>query len=360
MALSDPHGTVLAVNSAYCALYGFGAAELVDQPFWIIFPSDRREWAAREYAAVFASDVIPAAFEATVQRRDGDVRSVESRVSFITRDGKRVAMLSIILDITRQKQAVAAAERLARENAVLYAQATETLRSRDEFIAMASHELKNPLTALRAFAEILQRRGTYEAKLVDGVVLQVRRLERLIQNMLDSSLAESGHLQIRRSRVDLVALVELAVAQTRELTRQHEIRFTAPSHPVVGDWDADRLDQVVQNLLSNAVKYSPAGGEILVSVDEGDTAVRVSVMDHGKGIPEEAIPHLFTRFYRTSEAAASNAGGLGLGLSVARMLVEAHSGQLDVRSRLGEGTTFTVTLPYQPDLTTEGGPAWKQ
>jgi signal transduction histidine kinase len=101
------------------------------------------------------------------------------------------------------------------------------------------------------------------------------------------------------------------------------------------------------------VKYAPDGGEILVRVEDLGSVVRVSVTDHGTGIAEEAIPHLFGRFYRSPEATASHAGGLGLGLSITQMLVEAHGGQIMVHSRLGEGSTFTITLPYLADPTSE-------
>jgi len=353
MALSAPDGTVLAVNPAYCSLYGYAPEELLHRPFWIIFPQAARAWAAEQYREVFEADSPPAAFEAVVQRRSGEARTVESRVSFLAREGQRIAMLSLIRDVTEQRQAATAAHQLAEENAALYAQATATLQLREEFIAMASHELKNPLAALRGFAEHLQRRGTYQGNLVEAIIQQTARIDRLIRNMLDYSLAQSGHLQLRLTPVDLVSLVQAAVTQAQILTRQHTVRLEAPSHPLVGNWDPDRLDQVLQNLLTNAVKYAPDGGEVLVRVVEAGSLVRVSVTDHGTGIAEEAIPHLFDRFYRSPEAAASHAGGLGLGLSITQMLVEAHGGQIMVQSRLGEGSTFAIDLPYQADISAE-------
>jgi PAS domain S-box-containing protein len=350
MALSDAEGLVIAVNPAYCVLYGLPHEQLVGQPFWVIFPPERRNWAAEQYQTVFTSAALPTnTFEAEVQRPNGERRTVESRVSFLTENDRRVAMLSIVRDVTEQRQVAATAARLAEERAELYQQATETLRMRDEFISMASHELKNPLTALRGFAELLKRRGTYLPNLVDGIMLQTTRLDRLIRTMLDFSLAESGHLQLQRRPVDLVALVQQAVHETQLLTRQHVLRLEAPASPVIGAWDGDRLDQVVQNLLSNAVKYSPNGGEILVRVEALSGAARIAVTDQGVGIAPEAIPQLFTRFYRSQEAAASGIGGLGLGLAIAHMLVAAHGGQITVASHPGAGSTFAVVLPTSPE-----------
>jgi len=353
MALSDPEGIVIAVNPAYCELYGFPGEKLVGNRFSVIFPREKRALADQQYRQVFQSEETPPSFEAGIERANGEQRTVESRVSFLVHNDRRVAMLSIIRDVTEQQAAVAAAVQLAAENALLYKQATETLRRREEFVAMASHELKNPLAALRACAELLKRKGEYLPNMVDNMIVQTTRLDRVIRNMLDFSLGESGHLMLRRGSVDLVHFLQQAVSEAQMLTRQHEVRLEAPDRPLVGDWDKDRLDQVIQNLLSNAVKYSPNGGAITVRAEDLGTAARISVADQGVGISEESLAQLFTRFYRSPEAVDSKAGGLGLGLSIARMLVQAHGGSIDVRSRLGEGSTFSVTLPYE---STDGTP----
>ena len=349
MALSNPEGIVVAANPAYCALYGYSSEELVGRPFAVIFPPAARAAAMAQYREVFAGVDVPPMFESAVQRSDGAHRTVESRISFLTRDGSRIAMLSIIRDVTEQRAAATALARLADENTQLYAQAKETIRQREEFMAMAAHELKNPLAALRGFAELLQIRGAYLPRLVEGIIVQTKRMDRLIRNMLDFSLVESGRLQLQREPVDLVVLARNAVEQSQFLTRSHTVRLEAPKAPLIGDWDAGRLDQILQNLLSNAVKYAPDGGEIVVEVKDCDLAASIAVTDHGVGIAEDALPRLFDRFYRSREAAASSAGGLGLGLAITQMLVEAHGGQIAAESRLGEGSTFRVTLPYHPN-----------
>jgi signal transduction histidine kinase len=211
---------------------------------------------------------------------------------------------------------------------------------------------------MRGFAELLQMRGTYLPRLVEGIIVQTKRMDRLIRNMLDLSLVESGRLQLQRESVDLVVLARHAVDQTQLLTRSHTVRLDAPAAPLIGDWDAGRLDQILQNLLSNAVKYAPDGGEIVVEVKDASGTASIAVTDQGVGIAAGALPRLFDRFYRSREAAASSAGGLGLGLAITRMLVEAHGGQISAESRLGEGSTFRVILPYKSKEPTSGEDAW--
>jgi signal transduction histidine kinase len=201
-------------------------------------------------------------------------------------------------------------------------------------------------------------RGTYLPRLVEGIIVQTKRMDRLIRNMLDLSLVESGRLQLQREPVDLVVLARHAVDQTQLLTRSHTVRLDAPEAPLIGDWDAGRLDQILQNLLSNAVKYAPDGGEIVVEVKDASGTASIAVTDQGVGIAAEALPRLFDRFYRSREAAASSAGGLGLGLAITRILVEAHGGQISVESRLGEGSTFRVTLPYESKKSSSEEDAW--
>jgi PAS domain S-box-containing protein len=322
MALSDARGTVLAVNPAYCALYGRPAEELVGRGFEVIFPEPMRVAALEQYRAVFAEADPPRGFEARVQRPDGSERIVESRADFLLRDGQRIAMISAIRDITERKRLE---------------------RAQHDFIAMASHDLASPLTVLRAWAQLLQRRGAYDAASVDAILEQTTRMERLITDLRDLVQVEGGGLSLQRSPVDLVALVHEAVERMRSLATSHVAHLEAPEIPVVVIGDRDRLGQVLDNLLGNAVKYSPRGGEILIRVQAANGVVRVSVSDQGPGIPSDVLPQLFERFFRGQHAAGD--AGLGLGLYISRMLVEAHGGQIRAQSEPGVGSVFTVTLP---------------
>jgi protein-histidine pros-kinase len=263
-------------------------------------------------------------------RRDGGRVSVASRWALQRdEDGEPAAILEINSDISERK----ALERMERE-----------------FIAMVSHELRNPLTSLKVFAEILQVTEAYNARAVEVILAQSDRLNRLIGDLLDASRIEAGRLRLRRTQADLAALVRAQVEQAGATTPRHTFALDAPAGPLLGWWDRDRLEQVLENLLSNAIKYSPQGGEIRVRVEAtraGDEAgeARVSVADTGVGIPAEALPRLFSRFFRTEAASSSGVKGLGLGLYISRSLVEAHGGRVWAESEPGRGSTFTFTLP---------------
>jgi signal transduction histidine kinase len=167
----------------------------------------------------------------------------------------------------------------------------------------------------------------------------------LVHDLSDVLSLETGRLEIRRERTDLGALAEEFAAAARGQSQRHEIRVEAPPEPVIGEWDGERLGQVLQNLIGNAVKHVPAGGEVVVRVEAGEGEVLLTVRDDGAGIAPEHLPYLFDRFYR----AGSGTGipGLGMGLYIARMLVEAHGGRIWVESELGRGSTFLVALPTE-------------
>ncbi|MCC7104380.1 MAG: response regulator, partial [Chloroflexi bacterium] len=194
-------------------------------------------------------------------------------------------------------------------------------------------------------AQLMQRREQYSERAVEAILGQTRQLERLIDDLLDITRASTGRLELQFADTDLLALAQNAVDEAQAPTSLHRVRLRAPHRPIRGAWDADRLGQVFRNLLSNAIKYSPAGGEIVVRVRPEATAATITVIDQGQGIPEEALPRLFDRFYRVAHG-AGQASGLGLGLAITKTRVEAHGGRIEVASTLGQGSTFTVHLPY--------------
>jgi PAS domain S-box-containing protein len=322
MALSDRDGVVLAVNPAYSALYGLPPEQVVGNSFAVIFPVEDREAAMQQYHAVFSAPDPPSSYEARVQRPDGTERIVEARADFLVRDGERVAMISAIRDITER---------------------TRAERVQQDFIAMASHDLLTPVTVLRARAQLQQRRQVYDEASMVAILEQTTRIERMIIDLRELVQVEGGHLTLRVGAVDLGELAHHAVDRVRIQRTGHPMRIEIPDMPIIGQWDPDRLGQVLDNLLGNAVKYSPPCGEIVVRVTAAQGEARLSVTDQGPGIPSEVLPHLFERFYRGEHHAGD--AGLGLGLYISRMLVEAHGGRIGVRSALGSGSTFTIVLP---------------
>ena len=221
-------------------------------------------------------------------------------------------------------------------------------RQQREFLAMIAHDLKTPLTAIRASAQLMQRQERYDAQRLGIIVDQTRYLGRLIDDLAALSELELGQLVLRREPAKLLELVERAVAQAEALSTRHPIAVAAPDEPVIGHWDRDRLGQVLHNLVGNAIKYSPAGGEITIQIERHPATVDIAVRDQGLGIPAEELGRVFTRFYRAKAARSTGITGSGLGLTICKGLVEAHGGTIRVESEPGRGSTFTVTLPLEP------------
>jgi PAS domain S-box-containing protein len=316
-----PDGTVQTWNAGATRLLGNAATEMVGQSLWKVLnpPSvEAIDAALRAGRAVQLEAVATGADDRRV-----DVSAV------LTPHPGHLGELAVISAILRD-----ISERKALE------------RQQRDFISMVTHELRNPLASIRGYAQIMRRRGEYMERGLDVVLTQSRRLERLIGDLLDVSRVEAGQLQLRREETDLVELVRAAADQAQALTRAHEVRFEAPERALVGRWDRDRLEQVLQNLLTNATKYAPDEGTIIVRVEDHECEVRVSVADEGPGIAPDALPHLFGRFFRSESARSSGAEGLGLGLYISRNLVEAHGGRIWAESTLGQGSTFTFALPY--------------
>lgn len=230
--------------------------------------------------------------------------------------------------------------------------AEAALRLREQFLSIASHELKTPLTAMLGNAQLLQRRferrgGAEEGERrnLNAVVAQAIRLNRLIAMLLDVNRIESGRLSLDRFPLDLGELARRLVEELRPTTTSHRFVVAAPEDGPLVLGDDLRLEQVVLNLLQNAVRYSPAGGEVTVAVEADGDVARLTVRDEGIGIPAADLPQLFTRFYRAANTERENISGMGLGLYVVREIVELHGGEVFAASEEGRGSTFTVTLP---------------
>ena len=211
---------------------------------------------------------------------------------------------------------------------------------------MATHELRNPVTGIRANAQLMRRRARYSERAVDAIVAQADRLGRLIDDLLLASQIEADRLELRVADTDLAAEARAAAEAAR--AERTSLRAEVPPEPLVVLADQQRLRQVLANLLTNAIKYSPDGSEVVLRVTRADGEARMAVIDHGVGIPPEALPHLFDRFFR-AEGAAARAQGLGLGLYITRRIVEGHGGTIGVESELGRGSTFTVVLPLHQE-----------
>ena len=514
MVLTDQDGIVLTANPAYCLLYGYDSDDILGQHFGIGYAPEDREWVAAQHRAIFASATPLHVFEHVIRRADGTRRTVETRAEFLSHEGQRYAMLSIIRDISERKQAelalraqtetlqtinrigqllsaeldlqklvqavtdaateltgaafgsffynliddrgerytlytlsgvpreafasfpmprnthvfgptfrgegiirldnvkddprygqnpphagmpqghlpvtsylavpvvsrsgevlgglffghpepgvfgeqteqlvvgLAAQAAIAMDNARLYQQAQDAIRIRDQFLSIASHELKTPLTSLFGHAQLLDHRTARmeilperERRSVRVIVDQASRLNTMIADLLDISRIELGQLRIEREPLDLATLTQQVVEEAIPSLERHTISASVEAAPLMVQGDALRLEQVVQNLISNAVKYSPQGKQVTVRVARRGAQACVAVSDEGIGIPQSELPRLFNRFYRATNVQAQRINGMGIGLYVVKEVVSLHGGAVTVESVEGQGSTFTVCLP---------------
>lgn len=242
---------------------------------------------------------------------------------------------------------------LAIDNARLYRQAQEAVQARDAFFAAGSHDLRNPLAAIKMIAQIM----VYQARKGEPVRLDqwereasqidhaVNRADALVEQLLDVSRLQAGRtLELRTRPTDLVALARQVTADQQLLTEQHQITVLATLERLVGEWDSRRLERVVANLVGNAVKYSPAGGSVTVRIATADGWAILQVQDQGLGIPAQDLPRVFERFHRGANVVGKILG-TGVGLASALQIIEQHGGTIVVESEPGSGTCFTVRLP---------------
>lgn len=266
--------------------------------------------------------------EMELRRKNGTTVPVESVIRSIQLpDG--MAFINMMRDISRRREL----ERMQRE-----------------FMAIVTHEIKGPLTSIKGFSQIMRRQETYNDRAVDSILLQTGQIERLVNDMLDAARSDTDRLELERDTVDLIDLARTAVDQARAAASGHRIRIESSAPQLMGHWDRERLVQVFSNLLSNAIKYSPAGGEIVVTIGHSDDTAQVLITDQGIGIPREELPRLFERFYRVDRGEHGNIKGLGLGLYITRSLIEAHGGTISVTSEAGQGSTFSFSLPCSSDV----------
>ena len=226
-------------------------------------------------------------------------------------------------------------------------QLRESEQHKRDLISMVSHEVRTPLASVLGFTALLLERDfspEEQRRYLEIVDAQARRLAGLAGDFLDVQLLEGGGMTLNRGPVDVADLAREQARLFFSHSDTHRLELDVPDEPVIVDGDRDRLAQVVGNLYSNAIKYSPAGGRISVELRAANGNVELAVEDEGMGIAPEDQERVFDKFFRSAEA-ASAIGGTGLGLAVAREIVETHGGTIDVRSEPGEGSRFWIELP---------------
>ncbi len=222
-------------------------------------------------------------------------------------------------------------------------------RQKDDFLGMVSHELKTPVTSLKAFTQVLQRRLTREGNLavvghLSKMDAQIAKLVVLINDLLDVTRVNSGKIQFRKADFAFDAVVAEAVEEVQQTTERQRIIYTGTTNETIYG-DRDRIGQVLINLLTNAIKFSPEAATIVVTAASDAAQVTLSVQDFGIGISAAQLPHVFERFYQGAGEHDASVPGLGLGLYISSEIVQRHGGTIWVESTLGQGTIFHFTLP---------------
>jgi PAS domain S-box-containing protein len=342
----DADGRILTWNAGAERLTGYSADESVGQNvsrFAVPGAPDAALEAARKRGRF--------EFRSWQARKDGSRFIANVLITAVHGDDRRLRGFSnVIRDITEREQA-----RLALE---------ESNRRKDEFLAVLSHELRNPLAPIMNSVHFLRQRARADDDWKQAIAVidrQARGLARLVDDLLDVSMITTGKTALRKDPVELGELLLRAIETTRPMIddRGHEIALRVPSEAVWIDADAGRMEQVFVNLLGNAAKYTPHGGRIEVAAERQGEAVRIAVRDNGVGIPGEMLPRVFDMFTQGDQSLDRPEGGLGIGLTVVRHLVLLHQGTVEAHSAgPGRGSEFVVRLrvaaPSAPAAENEG------
>jgi PAS domain S-box-containing protein len=307
----------------------------------LLHPEDRERMAERAAAALEDGDF---ADEWRVVWPDGTTRWLAGRARvFKDRDGRPLRMLGMNIDITDRKETEQELRRLAAE-------LSDANRLKDEFLATLAHELRNPLAPLASGLEVLRMSegGAELARIRPMMERQLGLLVRLVDDLLDVGRIRGGTVELQKKPVEIREVVEYAVETTRPLidASGHQLDVRVPSEPLLVDADPARLSQVFANLLNNAARYTPRGGRIALRVERRGDDVVVSVRDSGSGIPPDMLAAVFDLFMQVDRSLERSQGGLGIGLTVAKRLVDLHGGTIEARSEgPGRGSEFVVRVP---------------
>jgi PAS domain S-box-containing protein len=285
-----------------------------------------------------------------LQTRHGELREVEF-VSNVYREGDHQVIQCNIRDITARKQAEEERGLLLESCQVAHAEADEANTIKDEFLATLSHELRTPLTSILGWSQMLTdgNLGEQESKrALETIVRSARAQRQLVDDLLDVSRIITGKLRLDMRPVELAPIIESVVDGVRPAADARSIHLQTTLDPLTSpiSGDPDRLQQIIWNLLTNAIKFTPKGGRVEVRLERIASHMEITISDTGQGIAPEFLLHVFERFRQSDSSSTRSHGGLGLGLSIVRQLVEMHGGMVTAESPgEGAGTTFKVILP---------------
>ena len=318
-------GAVVEANNAFLSMTGYNRQDLKEGKINSMHYTSKEYFAIDRQALNSAMiDQVSPAYEKAIICKDGRKIFVLAGRALINKD--KGEMMSVFVDITERKRME---------------------QKKDEFISIASHEMKTPLTTAKAYLQLLQlsldKVNTTANLYAKKATLSVNRLNELVNELLDVSKIQHGKLDYHISSFNFNEMVDITLEDVQQTSPKHAIVKTGKVHQqVVGD--KDRLQQVIINLLSNAIKYSPDSLDIYINIADQDNEIKVSVKDNGIGISQEHLDKIFDRYYRVEEHAIQFQG-LGIGLFISYEIIQRHKGKLWVESELGKGSTFYFTLP---------------
>ncbi|HXU90221.1 MAG TPA: ATP-binding protein [Methylomirabilota bacterium] len=353
-------GVITSWNPSATRVFGWTAAEAVGRHITLIIPRER--WAEEDdvLARIRRGERVDH-FETVRVTKDGRFVDVSITVSPV-RDasGRIVGASKIARDISERRRleearaAVLAREREARQ------QAEALSRTKDELLATVSHELRTPLNSIFGWARMMQSSDMDDSgrlRAINAIIRNVSALGRLVEDLLDLSRVVTGRMRLDVRPVDFTTVIEAAMETVRPAANAKGVALGTTTHGSIRmiRGAPDRLQQVVWNLLMNAVKFTPRGGRVDVSLRRTNSMLEMQVSDTGEGIVPELLPHIFDAFRQGDGSSTRRHGGLGLGLTLVRQLVELHGGQVRAESQgKNRGATFTVTLPLASAASGDG------
>jgi PAS domain S-box-containing protein len=346
-----PGPEIVYVNPAFTEMTGYASEEVLGKtPRLLQGPHTDRELLKdlRQHLI----DGVPFHGEAINYRKDGAEYYVEWNITPIQDTQQTIThFVAIQRDITDRKRLEQERECLLKQEQAARNEAEVANRAKDEFLAMLSHELRTPLTPVLGWAKMLRTKRLPEAKrqeALDAIEQNAKRQAQLVDDLLDLSQIVQGKLTLNLALVPLTTPITAALETVHLSAEAKSIQVKSQLNPDLGPvmGDAGRLQQVFWNLLSNAIKFTPEQGQIQVELEQVEQSAQITVADSGQGIQPEFLPFVFNRFRQQDSSITRQFGGLGLGLSICRQLVEAHGGTIAADSAgEGKGATFTVRLP---------------
>lgn len=335
-------GIITSWNPAAERLFGYSEKEVLGKHISLIIPEDR----------IHEEDFI-------IQQISKGLRLEHFETMRVTSDGRQIPISLTLSPIFNERHEIIGASKIVRdisenitakqEKEQLYEEIKMLNKKKDEFIALATHELKTPITSLRGFLEVLQKNVSPDGinfSLLERCSRQVNKLIMLLNDLLDVSRVQLGKLQLRYEYFNIVSMATEVLSSFIHFEK-HTLSVKN-REPIIVYADRIRLEQVLTNLVNNAIKYSPSGGDVEIKIWESRDNIHLSVRDEGIGIDNEHLAEIFSQFYRAVDD-QSNISGLGIGLYISKEIIVRHGGTIEAKSRKGGGSIFTVSLPQKKD-----------